>query len=324
MVLTDKISFFNFTQHFDVVPYTQTEGMYEFHARSGINKIKFFVNKADQPTIACFAHEKSFGPIKMILIEGECFADSTKITLDDIRRFYKDLTLSGYDIVEVCSNSFYKFEYETALRQAGYLRPVGQFSMPTTKIIDLTSEVSYTRNWNQNIKKANKNELIFEPVTDIKLSDCTDFVKIYTEMTSRKDLVNSLSAEQFYALCSTGQFYLYFVIHGNKRIAGTIIHQRNSHAGSYYAATGNEALKLSASFFMYCSLLDYLKKNKFETFDMEKLVPSTKSVNSVFEFKNGIIGTFVPLNGEWSWYKKPYYRPLMYFVKKYLMKKREL
>jgi hypothetical protein len=57
---------------------------------------------------------------------------------------------------------------------------------------------------------------------------------------------------------------------------------------------------------------------------MEKLVPSTKPINSVFLFKNGVEGKHIVLNGEWSWYKNLYYRPLMYFVKKYLMKKREL
>ena len=324
MDIIDNISFFNFTQDFELVPYTQSQGMYEYHALTGSNRIHFFVNSKFEPTIACFGHEKSFGLLKMIQIEGECYAKKSDFNIDNIRSFYSDICHSGYDIVETCSNDYYDFEYETALRQAGYLRPVGQFSMPVTKIIDLTSDITFTKNWKQNIKKSSRYELIFEPVTNLLLSDCKDFITIYNEMLQRKSLGNPLTVAQIYALCKTGNFCLYFVTYKNVRIASTIIHERKTHAGSWYAATNNEALHLSASFFMYKSLLEYLKTKGFKTFDMEKLVPSTKAINSVFLFKNGIEGNFIPLNGEWSWYKKSYYRPLMYFVKKFLMKKREL
>ena len=324
MEIIDKTTFFNLTKNFEIIPYTQFRGIYEFHALSGTNKIKFFINDKENPTIACFGHEKSFGLIKMILIEGECYLASKDITTNNIKTFYTELTLIGYDIIEVCSNAPFDFKYETALRQGGYLRPVGQFTMPVTKIIDLTTDVSYTKNWHQNIKKANKFDLVFEPVNDLQLSDCESFISIYHEMSDRKSLGNSLTVEQIYALCKAGDFKLFFVLFNNKRITATIIHERKTHAGSLYATTNNEALKLSASFFMYSQLLEYLKQHGFESFDMEKLIPSTKAVNSVFLFKNGINGTFLQLNGEWSWYKKQYYRPLMYFVKKYLMKKKEL
>jgi len=324
MDIIDNNSFFNLTQNFELVPYTQTKGMYEFHALSGNKRIHFFVNNKQEPTIAMFGHEKSFGLIKMIQIEGECYANKRDVNIDNIRSFYSEISLLGYDIVETCSNDKYNFEYETALRQAGYLRPVGQFSMPVTKVIDLTSEITFTKNWIQNIKKSSRYELTFEPVTNLQISDCEDFISIYSEMLQRKSLAIPLSVDQIFALCKTGNFYLYFVSFKNVRIAATIIHERKTHAGSWYAATNNEALHLSASFFMYKSLLEYLKDKGFKTFDMEKLVPSTKAINSVFLFKNGINGNFIPLNGEWSWYKKTYYRPIMYFVKKYLMKKREL
>ena len=324
MVLIDQITFFKLIEQFEVVPYTQTKGMFEFHALAGINRIKFFVNNTEAPTIACFGHEKSFGLKKMILIEGECHAISANLNVDEIRIFYNEFTKFGYDFIEVCSNAEYNFNYETALRQAGYLRPVGQFSMPLTKVVDLASEIIYTRNWKQNIKKANRNNLKFEPVINVQLSDCVDFVFIYSEMLKRKSLGSILSTEQVYALCKTGDFCLYFVTYQNRRIAARITHERKTHAGSWYAATNNDALHLSASFFLYKAVLDYLKEKGFHTFDMEKLVPSTKSVNNVFLFKDGIVGKYVQLNGEWSWYKKQYYRPVMYFVKKYLMKKKEL
>jgi len=324
MELIDSSTFFNIIKSFEIIPYTQLKGMYDFHALSGTNRIHFFVNSINDPTIACFGHEKKFLNKKMILIEGECYANTSALKTERIRSFFSELCQLGYDFVEVCSNDKYNFDYETALRQAGYLRPVGQFSMPNTKIIDLTQEVKYNRNWKRNIKKAIGNELEFEIINDVNTKDCQDFQRMYQEMSIRKTMSQSLSVEQIQALCKTENFQLFFVLLGNVRIAGILIYKIKAHAGGGFAATNKIALDLSASFLMYSALFDYLKKNGFQTFDMEKLLPSTKSVNSVFLFKNGIEGKHIVLNGEWAWYKKDYYRPLMYFVKKYLMKKREI
>lgn len=324
MVLINHEAFFKITEQFEVIPYTQSRGMFEYNALSGIDRIKFFVNNLEQPTIACFGHEKSFFSKKMILIEGECCLNAKQLTIDNIRSFYNEITLLGYDFVEVCSNSEYSFNYETALRQAGFLRPVGQFSMPVTKIIDLTSEIKYNQNWKRNIKKSIQNELVFEPVVNPQINDCNDFITIYQEMISRKFLSISFSKEHIFALCKSGDFRIFFISTNQQRIAGIIVHQRKTHAGLLYAATGQLALQNSASFFLYNELFKYLKINNVMSFDMEKLVPSTLPVNNVFIFKNGIVGNIIQLNGEWAWYKKSYYRPLMYFVKKYLMKKKEL
>jgi hypothetical protein len=324
MVLVSQEIFFSLISQFEIVPYTQSRGMFDYLALSGVDKIKFFVNDLYKPTIACFGNEKSFGIWKMITIEGESLFRAENLAVNDIRTFYNDITLLGYDFVEVCSNSEYDFGYETALRQAGYLRPVGQFSMPLTKVIDLTSEIKYNQNWKRNLKKSIQNELTFESIDNPKITDCNDFISIYQEMISRKSLSVLFSTEQIFLLCKNGDFRLFFASKNQQRVASIIVHQRKTHAGLLYAATNKLALQNSASFFMYDELFKYLRDIGIQSFDMEKLVPSTKSVNSVFLFKNGVEGKHIQLNGEWSWCKKKYYRPLMYFVKKYLMKKWEL
>lgn len=324
MVLTNKIAFFDIIKNFEEVPYTQTQGMYEYHALSGIDRIKFFINCDQNPTIACYAHEKSFGPLKMIIIEGECYLDSNSRKIEDIKRFYNEITTLGYDMIEVCSNATYNFDYEIALRQAGYLRPVGQFSMPITKIIDLNSDIKYGSNWKRNIRKAKHHNLIFEFVAQPSLDDCADYVRLNSEMTKRKTIRNPLSKYQIAELCKYNDFFMYYVIYNNQRIAGLITHQRNSHAGSLLSASNQEALQTSASYFMYIELFKHLKNIGINTFDVEKLVPATDGVNNVFIFKNGVEGVITNLNGEWACYKKKLYRPMMYFVKKYLLKKREL
>ena len=60
-----------------------------------------------------------------------------------------------------------------------------------------------------------------------------------------------------------------------------------------------------------------------KTFDMEKLAPSIHSTNAVFLFKNGIKGEYIVVNGEWSWHKNSFLRPLMYIAKKWFLKKIE-
>ncbi len=324
MVLTDKTTFFATTQAFEHVPYTQTRGMYEFHALSGVNRIKFFFNNEEQPTIACFAHEKTFGVFKMIIIEGECYLDASKRNIEDIKKFYNEIREQAYDMIEVCSNASYNFDYEIALRQAGYLRPVGQFSMPITKIIDINNEIKCGSNWKRNLRKAKHHNLSFEFVEQVQIADCKDYIRINNEMTKRKTIRNPLNENQIYELCRYNNFFMYFVVYNNIRIAGLITHQRNGHAGSLLSASNQEALQTSASYFMYIELFKHFKNIGINTFDVEKLVPATDGVNNVFIFKNGVEGTITVLNGEWSCYKKSIYRPLMYLAKKYLFKKREL
>ena len=320
-----KDTFFEITKSFEIVPFTQSRGMYEFHVLSGIERIHFFVNDIQNPLMACFGHEKKFLSKKMLLIESECYASaSNSSNIKLIRAFYSEIIQLNYDFVETCSIIPYHFNYEIALRQAGYLRPVGQFSFPVTKVIDITKEFQFRRNWQRNLKNADENNLKFEIIEKVTTKDCEDFVSIYNEMVSRKSLFRKVSTKQIAALCSTDDSFICFVSHNGKRVAANTIYTHASSADPCFAATGIEAMQLSASFYMFRELFLYLREKGVKTFDIQKLIPSTGAINDVFLFKNGMGGEPVVLNGEWSWYKKKWYRPLMYFVKKYLFKRPEL
>jgi hypothetical protein len=54
---------------------------------------------------------------------------------------------------------------------------------------------------------------------------------------------------------------------------------------------------------------------------MEKMAPSTHSMNAVFLFKQGIKGTLTTLCGEWQWTKRKWMAVGMYFLKKIIWKK---
>lgn len=324
MIIHDKNSYFQILEKFEIVPYTQSRGWCEMQSLYKPERVKYFVNDMDNPTIACFAHEKKMLGVRMIVIEEEAFKDELAHTPAEIKKFYEIINASGYKIIEVSSNSKYDFDYEIALRQAGFLRPVGLFSLPSTKIIDLTNPIGYNRDWKNNLKKAAKNGLEFEPVERVEKFHSEEFIKIYSEMSRSKSIDIPFNAELIEKLCSTGEFKLFFVLRNGVRIASTIIFQRNESALSLYAASGSIARSTSASYFMYDELFKYLADSGVKTFDMGKLLPSKEPVNNVFLFKNGIEGKHIQLNGEWARYSNPFYRFSMYFVKRYILKRKEI
>lgn len=324
MIIHDKNSYFQILEKFEIVPYTQSRGWCEMQSLYKPERVKYFVNDMDNPTIACIAHEKKMLGVRMIVIEEEAFKDELAHTPAEIKKFYEIINASGYKIIEVSSNSKYDFDYEIALRQAGFLRPVGLFSLPSTKIIDLTNPIGYNRDWKNNLKKAAKNGLEFEPVERVEKFHSEEFIKIYSEMSRSKSIGIPFNAELIEKLCSTGEFKLFFVLRNGVRIASTIIFQRNESALSLYAASGSIARSTSASYFMYDELFKYLADSGVKTFDMGKLLPSKEPVNNVFLFKNGIEGKHIQLNGEWARYSNPFYRFSMYFVKRYILKRKEI
>lgn len=324
MIIHDKNSYFQILEKFEIVPYTQSRGWCEMQSLYKPERVKYFVNDMDNPTIACFAHEKKMLGVRMIVIEEEAYKDELAHTPAEIKKFYEIINASGYKIIEVSSNSKYDFDYEIALRQAGFLRPVGLFSLPSTKIIDLTNPIGYNRDWKNNLKKAAKNGLEFEPVERVEKFHSEEFIKIYSEMSRSKSIGIPFNSELIEKLCSTGEFKLFFVLRNGVRIASTIIFQRNESALSLYAASGSIARSTSASYFMYDELFKYLADSGVKTFDMGKLLPSKEPVNNVFLFKNGIEGKHIQLNGEWARYSNPFYRFSMYFVKRYILKRKEI
>ncbi|MDA3846238.1 MAG: hypothetical protein PF505_06815, partial [Vallitaleaceae bacterium] len=150
-------------------------------------------------------------------------------------------------------------------------------------------------------------------------------VNFYNAFTKEKGFGHQLLYEATKRLLNSDNFSLGLVTSNSKELLSfIIIHQSNTHAGLLYAAKSDAAKETAATFFMYTELFEVLKLKGFTSFDMEKLVPSTHSTDGVFLFKDGVKGDRTIYNGEWSWYKKSLYRPLMYFVKKWLFKKREI
>ncbi len=323
-MIVDKDTFFNIINSFEIVPYTQSESWYEMHSQPDYKNMLFIVNDLENPTIALWGHIKKYLWVKVFMVESECFINESVITRKNIKEIYDDVANLDFDIIEVASNNIYTFEYEFGIRQSGFKRPLGQFSIPVTKHISLLDDLQYDRNWKKNLKKSKKFALSFEHINKPTVKDSNDFLAIYNEMIRRKEVGFAYSAQQIAQMCNTSSFQLFFVKLNEERICATLICTYQKYAGSLYAATGNKALKNSASFFMYSSLLNYLKEKNFTLFDVGKLVASKDAINSVFYFKNGMQGKHIYLNGEWAIYKNSFYRYFIYFLKKFIFKRREM
>ena len=248
------------------------------------------------------------------------YIESETIRYKDIKHakltsFFQDLQQTGVDVIEINSPMPYDATYEIALRQAGFLRPVGQFSVALSSYISLENEIKYNDNWKRNMKKAANNQLSFEVIDNAVSDDINDFIKLYNEMSVQKNVAPTFTFSSLRTLLASANFKLFFVKNEqNERIATILIHYNNNHAGLVYAASGEKAHQCAASFYVR-QIVSLFVAATHKTFDMEKLAPSIHSTNAVFLFKNGIKGEYIVVNGEWSWHKNGFLRPLMYIAK---------
>ena len=325
MKVIDKNRFFEITQKFDYVPFTQSKGWWAYNSVKDENRFVFFIDSIEKPQIACMGHVKKSVGLKMLQIEGECLLDEKNIERKKIKEFYKEFTQTGFDMVEVNSSLPYDALYEIGIREAGYLRPVGMFSTPLTILLDLQKPVEYDRNWKKNLHKAAKYQLDFSHISLPNEKDADDYFEMNKEMISRKQFAGELSAESLKKMLTDKHFELFFVENEEKkRIAGEITYLRNEMSTSIFAVNSPEGRQKAAAYFRYQKMYGFYKEQGCRFFDCGRISPSVHKKNDVFLFKNGVKGNYLQYSGEWSWYKKKWYRPLMYFVKKYLFKRSEL
>lgn len=324
MKIISKEQYFKTIANFEQVPHTLNQAWLEFCYADNFDRVLFLVDSIDNPQIACFAHIKKAFVLKMLLVEGPCLR-TKNYNSNLIKDFYEGFSSLGYQIVEIISNTPYDFDFEVGMRQAGFLRPAGSFYSSMSNWINLQEELKFNSNWKRNLKKSREFNLQFELISNPSTQQISEFVTFYNKFTVDKGFAHQLSDKACQRLFAYNSFALGLVHSAeNELTAGIIIHHHYKHAGLLYAAKNEQAKETGATFFMYEALLTKLEEMGFETFDMEKLAPSTHSTNGVFLFKDGIKGNRTLYNGEWSWYKNSIYKPLMFLVKKHFFKLREM
>jgi hypothetical protein len=322
--LINKQTFFKLIKDFEYVPYTQTEGWYKYNSFSKPEDVVFITDNISDPSIACFGYVKKFFGLRLLMIEGECFKKNN-VSRETIQSFFEDITKLGYDFIEISSIAIYNPEYEIGIRSAGYLKPVGAFSMHLSKVIDLQTEIAFSGNWRRNLKKAQKHNWRFEVIENASQNDIKTFLELYSKLLSDKKINHHIAPDQLTYLLADPHFKLATAQDERNAVHAVFIFFADGTNGvSLFTAKSEEAKDNGAMFFIYAKLLEHLQQTGHRYFDVGRLIPSAaKELNGVFDFKDGMKGDYVIYNDEWSWYKNSRYRTMIYFVKKFLMKKRE-
>ena len=320
-VISNKKTFYELIKDFEHIPYVQSEGWCNYTQTIKPNGIRFFINDCSCPTIACFGHEKTFLWLKLLQIDGECLR-STQITNEQIKSFFKEITLLGYDFIEFNSELPYNPALEIGIREAGYLRPIGIFSNYLTKDIHLQKPLVFSSNWKRNLKTASKHSFSFTVSSSPPDAEVAHFTSMYRELLNDKQFTHPFQELQFRQLLTDPAFSLAWLKNeAGENVTSFIYYQRNGRAQSVFRAKNNAAKKNSATYEMYYQILCSLAKQDCEKFNVNRLTPGTKQ--GLFDFKNGIEGELYMLCGEFAWYKKTCFRLVMFFVKKFLLKRND-
>ena len=314
--LTDRETYYRTISGWQTVPYVQQQGWLD---ASGENKreLLFFLDGR----MASAGHLKRFCGVRWLQLGSPALCDGT-VTVAERRQFYEYVLSQGFDIVEINDNSEYDAETEVALREAGFLRPVGSFSYQLTNIIDLTQQLTFNENWRRNLKKADSAGLRIVEKPSPTAEDTKTLWSLYQEMSSNKHLQMPFSERYFPTLLKDPHFRLYFVEdESGECLAAMTVHACGTHAGLLYAANSTRGNKVCSGAWMYRAVMEDLRDKGFASFDMEKMGASVHSTQSVFQFKQGVRGRLTSLNGEWQWCRRSWMPVAMYMLKKYKWKR---
>jgi len=268
--------------------------------------------------VAAVGHLKHFAGFSYLMLQAPALR-CENVKVSKISAFYSEVRNLA-DMVEVNDQSVYGADMEVALRQAGYLRPVGSFSYQLTSMIDLTQPLHLDRNWSRKVDQIKGLRLeVIEHATE---QDIQDYMFLYTKMCTNKNMAVPHTTEYIQTLLSDPHFRLFFeTTDEGERVAMLLIHMVGTHAGGLYAATSEEGKERLAGFAIYMDVLPYLASQGFRSFDHEKMGASTHSTNAVFQFKQGMGGKLTPLVGEWQWCRKSWMAVGLYWIKKYIWKR---
>ncbi|MCQ2346403.1 MAG: GNAT family N-acetyltransferase [Paludibacteraceae bacterium] len=313
MTIVSREHYYITIAQWEHVPYCQWAGWVDAQATNH-RKLLYLMDD----DIACVGHLKRYAGMRYLMLQAPALRYEG-VKANKVSAFYREV-MNLADIVEVNDQSVYNPQCEVALRQVGFLRPVGSFSFQLTNMIDLSQPIVWDSNWQRHLKKIEG--LTLDNVVRVDEAVIEDYMSLYREMCADKGMQMPYDEAYIRALLADGHFRLFFEQDAqSRRVAALLVHTSGSHAGLLYAATSNLGREAHAGFAIYRDVLGELAKEGFGTFDMEKMAASTHSTNAVYQFKQGIKGVLTPLNGEWQWCRRKWMPLALYLVKKYIWKR---
>lgn len=206
----DRNKFFELQKQLESVPFTQTEEWFEHSYEDRTDRMRFFVDSTENPSVAAFGYLRSRKLLgSRLLFDGIC--KSAACTSKHIRGFFKSIVDEGYDVEHVSDIDEYDPDYEVGIRRAGFRRPFGIHLCPMSMIVDLQKPFSFHRNWRRNVKKAQDNGCTFVAIENPRRDDAKEFVRLFGELKERKALHYSLTEDKLLPLFEKGNYKMFMI-----------------------------------------------------------------------------------------------------------------
>jgi hypothetical protein len=298
----NKDDFFEIQKEMYYVPPTQSQGWHDYQIYLKKSKCLYFADDDSSPNICAWGLIRSFPLVgKILQISGESY--KTEIARTQIKAFYDEIAVYSekrFIFVLVSSEALYSIDYEIAIRQAGFIRPLVLLTCPLSILIDLNN-MKPLKTWERQLKKAIKNNVLFEHIGKPDSKHINWIVHMYSELSNSKKMGYLLDADALKILLENDNFKLFFAYtHEGEPLAARIVYVHKDYSYGIIAANSDKSRSIRGSvYFLVQSNLNWLKDNGIKTFDFGRIGPGKRPDNSVYEFKSYTGAPEVSYNGEW-------------------------
>lgn len=303
MNVLDKTDFVNIQKSMDFIPHTQNIGWLEYTIYKRNKSILFFVNDLEQSKICCWGEVYKFPLIgKILRIEGEAMIES--IQENDIKVFFEQIVeytrKEHFAFTRISSNHFYKFEYETGIRQAGFIRPMALSLCPLTIVINTESERKPKKSWHYQYTQAKKQDYKFQAVDKVEEKDLAIFVKMYAEMAKLKGLAAVPDINSLKYLLKDSHYHLFFLYSSEGEALAAHLDYAHTNKGFHIMSANSQKARgmRGVTQFLMEQVFIWMKEHKVKYYDLGRIGPSTHNSNNVYQFKRYSGGEFMQYNGE--------------------------
>lgn len=265
-------------------------------------EIVYFIDDVETPSVMCFGRISNHSLLKKkLMIDGIC--TNERAGIKQLRSFFASLLYEGFSIIQISDISMYASDFEIAIRQAGFIRPLGLSLCPMSLIVDLERDFEFHRMWRRAVRKSKESGNCFVKIEHPEPKDASEFVRLFNMLRQRKHLHFTLSEEQLMTLFD-GNYDLFFVKDNNgKNIAGRIAYHNGSQVYDVYAANSTNAMETGAAYHIQEAILEHYKDTGYRFFDYGRISPSADKMNDIYLSKSYSGGYPIAYNGQWCWYR---------------------
>ncbi|KJU81314.1 methicillin resistance protein [Candidatus Magnetobacterium bavaricum] len=274
----------------------------EFKKTEGWEPKRFMLKTDDIDFTIAQALEKKFLNKKIIWLPGgPIFSKNSSFKSYD--SFLKEIVkhYSAYTFVLRINQQYPSHPtINFLLDKHGFIRPETKRTSGYTMYVNTTDfEKRTAKNWRlfRNYKASLKNDFDFIVCNDDSLY--SDVLKIYNETVTLKKLKNVPDFSHIYTLHKylRDNVLTFIVRHNGIAVSAMVVLKCRTMAFEYMAGTSHEGRKTYSSHFLIYKILEWLKDNGIELFDLSGVDPKD---DGVFTFKRGIGGELIQFVGEWE------------------------